>query len=313
MNREEAQVASILHELQERAKELNCLYRVDELLSRSDLPLQEVLRSVVEILPPGWQYPHDCQARIVLDDSAVESPNFQRTEWVQTAAIVVQGQKVGSIEVSYRHQMPRSDEGPFLKEERKLINTIADRIADHIMQRRLKAAFARLSTAADGCVPPRGEWCIVLDFLRDTDPVLLQRISRKLVNHLAWNGVAEAKQLLERSGIATTIGAGDAGGENRPIPRDGSGKPRSCNASQRGLRKKDPASLCVHWSSSIRRWAKSSKPSSTSVTRISTKWTYRCPSRKGCGYRSFGDSFLRASTSSTSPRRSSVSKTFTTC
>ena len=222
MNREETQVASILHELQERAKELNCLYRVDELLSRSDLPLEDILRGIVEILPPGWQYPHDCQARIVLEDRATESANFQPTEWVQSAAIVVQGEKLGSVEVSYRQPMPRSDEGAFLKEERKLINTIADRIADHLMQRRLKAAFASLSAAADGHVPPRGEWRIVLDFLRDTDPVLLQRISRKLVNHLAWNGVTEAKQLLQRSGIARAIGGGDAGGENRPIPRDGS-------------------------------------------------------------------------------------------
>jgi hypothetical protein len=226
MNREEAQVASILHELQERAKELNCLYRVDELVSRADRPLEDVLRGIVEILPPGWQYPHDCQARIVLEDRAVESPNFQPTEWVQSAPIVVQGERVGSVEVSYREQMPRSDEGPFLKEERKLINTIADRIADHIMQRRLKSAFASLSAAADGQVPPRGEWRIVLDFLRDTDPVLLQRISRKLVNHLAWNGVPEAKQLLQRSGIARAIGAGEAGGENRPIPRDGSATPK---------------------------------------------------------------------------------------
>ena len=222
MNREEAQVASILHELQERAKELNCLYRVDELLNRSDLPLDDVLRGIVEILPHGWQYPHDCQARIVLEDRTAESANFQPTGWAQSAAIVVQGEKLGSIEMSYRQQMPRSDEGSFLKEERKLIDTIADRIAGHIMQRRLKAAFASLSAAADGHVPPRGEWRIVLDFLRDTDPVLLQRISRKLVNHLAWNGVTEAKQLLQRSGIARAIGGGDPGGENRPIPRDGS-------------------------------------------------------------------------------------------
>lgn len=221
MNREEAQVASILHELQERAKELNCLYRVDELLNRSDLPLEEVLRSIVEILPPGWQYPHDCQARVVLEDRAFESANFRPTEWVQSATIVVQGEKIGSIEVSYRQQMPRSDEGPFLKEERRLINTVADRVADHIMQGRLKAAFASLSDAADGHVPPRGEWRIVLDFLRDTDPVLLQRISRKLVNHLAWNGVPDAKQLLQRSGIAQAVGSGETGGENRPIPHDG--------------------------------------------------------------------------------------------
>jgi len=222
MNREETQVASILHELQERAKELNCLYRVDELLNRSDLPLEDIFRGIVEILPPGWQYPHDCQARIVLEDRATESANFQPTEWVQSAAIIVQGEKLGSVEVSYREQMPRSDEGPFLKEERQLINTIADRMADHIMQRRLKSAFAGLSAAADGNVPPRGEWRIVLDFLRDTDPILLQRISRKLVNHLAWNGVTEAKQLLQRSGIPKENGGGEAGGENRPIARDGS-------------------------------------------------------------------------------------------
>ena len=30
----------ILRELQERAKELNCLYRVDELLNRPELPLE---------------------------------------------------------------------------------------------------------------------------------------------------------------------------------------------------------------------------------------------------------------------------------
>src|SRR6185312_4716987 len=222
MNREEAQVASILHELQERAKELNCLYRVDELLNRQDLSLDEILRGIVEILPHGWQYPHDCQARIVLEGRTIESANFQPTEWVQIAAIVVQGEKLGSVEVSYRQQMPRSNEGVFVKEEWKLINTVADRIAGHIMQRRLKAAFASLSAAADGQMPPRGEWRIVLDFLRDTDPVLLQRISRKLVNHLAWNGVTEAKELLQRGGIARAVRGGDAGGENRPIPHDGS-------------------------------------------------------------------------------------------
>ena len=42
--------------------------------------------------------------------------------------------------------MPKFDEGPFLKEERKLIETVADRIANHVMQRRLKAAFEGLST-----------------------------------------------------------------------------------------------------------------------------------------------------------------------
>lgn len=226
MSRDETQVAAILHELQERAKELNCLYRVDELLAHSEMPVEDILRGIVEILPPGWQYPHDCQARIVFEGKSIESSDFRPSVWVQSASIEVQGSSLGQVEVSYRESMPRSDEGPFLKEERKLIQTIADRIAEHILQRRLKAAFAGLDDAAAGRAPAkRGEWRIVLDFLRDTDPVLLQRISRKLVNHLSWNGVGEAKELLQRGTVASAIGAAVSGGENRPIRSDNNGRP----------------------------------------------------------------------------------------
>ena len=220
MTQDEFRVASILHDLQERAKELNCLYRVDELLNQSDLPLETILRGIVEILPPGWQYPHDCQARISYVGQTIESVNFQPTEWVQSAEIIVQDEVVGTVEVSYRTLMPRSYEGPFLKEERKLINTIAERIAGHILQRRLKNAFAGLSAAAEGQARVRGEWRVVLEFLRDTDPVLLQKISRKLINHLSWNGVNEAKELLQRGTTAAAIGAAVTGGENRPLRRE---------------------------------------------------------------------------------------------
>jgi hypothetical protein len=221
MNQDESPVTGILHDLQERAKELNCLYRVDELLNQADLSLETILRGIVEILPPGWQYPHDCQARILFDSQWIESANFQPTEWVQRADIIVQKETVGMIEVSYRTQMPRSDSGPFLKEERKLINTIASRIAGHILQRRLKAAFAGLSAAAEHGDATKGEWRIVLEFLRDTDPVLLQKISRKLVNHLSWKGIAEAKELLQRGSIAAAMGtAAVSGGDNRPLRRE---------------------------------------------------------------------------------------------
>ncbi len=224
MNRDETQVASILHELQERAKELNCLYRVDELLNQPEHPFEQVLRGIVEILPSGWQYPHDCQARIVFEGKPIESANFRATPWVQSAEINVQGEVVGVVEVSYREQMPRCDEGPFLKEERKLIQTIADRIASHMVQRRLKIAFEGLTAVVAGHTPAKGEWRIVLEFLKDTDPVLLQRISRKLINHLSWSGVSEAKELLQRGGGAAANGAAVPGGENRPIQREPAGR-----------------------------------------------------------------------------------------
>jgi hypothetical protein len=57
----------ILLALQERAKELHCLYRVDEILSRQDVDRDDALREMIRVLPAGWQFPTACQARLVLD------------------------------------------------------------------------------------------------------------------------------------------------------------------------------------------------------------------------------------------------------
>ncbi len=218
MNPDDKHLGPILHALQERAKELNCLYQVGEILE-SDSRLDEIFRQVIEVLPHGWQYPNVCQARITHKDTVIEPVDYRTTEWVQVAALVVQGQQVGTVEVSYREHMPNADEGPFLKEERKLIDAIAERISSAIMQRRLKAAFTRWAAASSEEAPDRGEWRVVLDFLRDTDPVLLQRISRKLINHLSWSGLPEAKKLVQSAGASLLDGSGNSDG-NRPMPRD---------------------------------------------------------------------------------------------
>src|SRR3954463_253717 len=115
MRHDEAQLISIMQSLRERAKELNCLYRVDDLLSSgSDLPMEEVLQGIIDALPHGWQYSDICKARIVLNGTFIEPPNFQEYPWAQSANIIVEGESVGSVEVFYTKQMPHADEGPFL-------------------------------------------------------------------------------------------------------------------------------------------------------------------------------------------------------
>jgi pyruvate, water dikinase len=194
----------LLHDLQERAKELNCLYRVGEILARSDWGIEQILQGIVDILPQGWQYPDLCQARITYDGTLFQSDHFVPMPVVMSATITVQDQPVGTVEVSYREELPPCDEGPFLREERRLLETIAERIADAAMQRRLKAAFEGWGSSAgeDGA---KHEWRVVVEFLRETDPVLLERIARKMINHLSWSGVKEAKAILRRAspGVST--------------------------------------------------------------------------------------------------------------
>lgn len=170
MKPDETQFGTMLHALQERAKELNCLYQVGELLSQSNRPFEEIFRGIIEVLPRGWQYPHDCQARILFDSLTIQPPDFQATPWVQKASIVAQGETVGTVEVSYRREMPRADEGPFLKEERKLIEAIAERIASAATQRRLRTAFEGWA-AADAAATAQGEWRVVSSFCATQTPL----------------------------------------------------------------------------------------------------------------------------------------------
>lgn len=201
-------IDAILHELQERAKELNCLYRIDEILARADAPTDELLQSVVAAIPAGWQYPGLCEARLVADGRTFQTPGFERTPWMQSAPVVVQGEEAGRLEVVYREAMPAADEGPFLAEERKLLDTLAERIGRELAHRRLQ----RLAVDPGS---PAHPWWVVLDFLRQTDRALLGRLGRKMINQLCWSGVAEAERLLRRS--APPLDAGED--ENRPLPR----------------------------------------------------------------------------------------------
>src|SRR4030042_6354895 len=112
--------------MSERAKELNCLYKIEELLNRPDTNLAEICKGIVEAIPPGWQYPDICVARIVLEGQSCQSPNYRETPWVQFADIKVQDKRVGRLSVYYTTEMPHADDGPFLKAETKLLGTIAE-------------------------------------------------------------------------------------------------------------------------------------------------------------------------------------------
>jgi pyruvate, water dikinase len=217
MNEDQAQATLILRQLQERAKELNCLYAVEAALRESDRPMIAMLRAVTEVLPAGWQYPELCQAHVEVDGLVAESANFNASEWTQSAVIQVNGAAKGIVEVSYRERMPEADEGPFLLEERKLIETVAERIGSLLAHRKMKSAFDSWA-AAEQRVITSGEWRPITDFLRGTDPALLDRIARKLINHLSWSGVQEAKELLHRR--VAPWDADRTRDENRPLDRN---------------------------------------------------------------------------------------------
>jgi GAF domain-containing protein len=114
--------------LRERVKELTCLYGIAQVGRQPNIPLEDSLREIAALLPPGWQYPDITSARILLDDRVFTTPDFDLARDVQRAEIVINGQPRGSVEVAYNQEMPAFDEGPFLKEERTLLNEVARQV-----------------------------------------------------------------------------------------------------------------------------------------------------------------------------------------
>ena len=115
--------------LTERVKELTCLYGMAQIASQPDIPLEEVIQAIVELLPPAWQYPEIAFARIILDGISYTTKGFCECRQKQTAKIIVESMPRGIVELVYVEEKPDLDEGPFLKEERNLINAVARQVA----------------------------------------------------------------------------------------------------------------------------------------------------------------------------------------
>lgn len=123
------------HELHERTKELACLYSVSRILERKHVSPDETLREVVKILPPSWQYPEITCGRIVFEEREFTTRAFRETPWRMASDILLNGRPCGRVEVFYLEEKPEAEEGPFLREERDLINEIAFRITRDIQIR----------------------------------------------------------------------------------------------------------------------------------------------------------------------------------
>ena len=134
-------------DLHERVKELSCLYGISKLFEEDDLTLDETIQRTVDLIPPSWQYPDITCAQIKLNNQSYRTKQFIKTDWVQSQEIRVNKENIGVLEVFLIDNKPEIGEGPFLIEERNLLNAIAERLG-HIIEHKL--ADEALQKSHDG-------------------------------------------------------------------------------------------------------------------------------------------------------------------
>ncbi|MEO7206930.1 MAG: HAMP domain-containing sensor histidine kinase [Steroidobacteraceae bacterium] len=142
----EKQQRTLAHKLAERVKELNALHQTARILHERSDPA-DLLRKVVELLPPAWQYPEVAAARITFAGLEACTAWFATSPWLQRADFATEAGERGCIEVVYRKSCPPEVEGPFLAEERRLINSLADLLSTYFERIRAEEDRMRLARA----------------------------------------------------------------------------------------------------------------------------------------------------------------------
>ncbi len=119
--------------LDERIKELNCLFEIEEMLHKTELTLDDILAQAVEIIKNSMRYSHICNVEIVYRDSKFKTGKIQKTPLMIKRDIIIQDRSVGWIKVIYLEQKLDDTGNAFLPEEVKTIESIAVRLSHYIM------------------------------------------------------------------------------------------------------------------------------------------------------------------------------------
>ena len=123
----------------ERVKEISCLYSIVSLMADRSYPSEEKkVQDIVKLIPTGWHDPQDAYSQIILWGKEYKTDNFQDTPWKQSSSIIVDGEPAGTLAVGYLKEKPVREEGPFLLEERTLIDVIARLIGEIIGPKLMK-------------------------------------------------------------------------------------------------------------------------------------------------------------------------------
>lgn len=132
--------------LRERAKELRCLYRVHEVVSRRGQPPSHTFLAVLEAIPEGWQRPESTGARIEYLGRSFVGPGYSSSGQSMSEPIRLDGTVVGRVEVS--DASPVADESTtFLEEEKELLRNIALRIGEYLEWKHTELLGERPTTA----------------------------------------------------------------------------------------------------------------------------------------------------------------------
>ena len=128
--------------LQERIKELSCLYAISSLAGERSKTFEEILQAIVERIPQAWRFPDSAICILRINSDYWSSGNINGGTVSQLQTIFIESRPIGSLAVHY--PSTHFNEKSFLTEENTLLHKLSLEIAqilNHRIQKEREEAF----------------------------------------------------------------------------------------------------------------------------------------------------------------------------
>ena len=125
------EMQKLLAEKIQSQKGLSIIYVINKIINKKN-PVEDTLLEIVKEIPKAWQFSEYAYARIKYDGREYRPEDFKETRWIQKQifeTLIKNGEPLMS---SMSKQFPKADEGPFLHEERQLLENIATIVCNYL-------------------------------------------------------------------------------------------------------------------------------------------------------------------------------------
>lgn len=142
-HRLEAERSQLVRDLGERVKELRLLHGASRLLQRGRPFDRALLADLVGLIPPAWQYPEVCEARIGYQDMLVSTPGFRDSGFGERQTFHT-SDGTGFVEVVYTIERTPTAEGVFSAEERAVLESLTEMLVAYLELRKYQEGLETL-------------------------------------------------------------------------------------------------------------------------------------------------------------------------
>jgi PAS domain S-box-containing protein len=120
--KKEAELQKISVDLMERMKELNCLYDISKIAEAKDLTIGSLMKQIVDIIPPAFQYPESTFVQASINNAVYKSKMFKKTKQKVSSPILLNNDHLGCLDIFLTKDML------ILDEEKMLISAVCERV-----------------------------------------------------------------------------------------------------------------------------------------------------------------------------------------